>query len=877
MHRNGVLATLLSSLAGTLAASCYSDRCLNRVNCGEGCVADCSRHLAVTVTPPAVTITSTVVIDSQLAANVSPNGPESTTVNAAQDCQAVAGFPYWAAVCDTKERFSSACSCIGASIITTATAPTPTSTVIETIVTSPSILSLLRSSSSSVPTSTGSSLLTATASFIPSPTVALSTVLLPTSTGGPSSSTGQSGPSATTDNVPVLLTVVPAIPGPPSNRKRRLGGKGAKRQNLNGGTLFNITTEGQLTSDGRVVATRFGDVFIPLAPSDDEGEISKAFVVINSVLHWQNTAFDGGEAGFCQVVGSGQVYATFAERATWPPGCDSISIIVYKARQCRNGVIVPEVPGDVISTVPSTAGTETESSSIFIDNDFTTSLDGTSSTIDPGQSMETSIPAGTAGTTVAQSFASTQVSNATPTTSTSQILSVASDLSPTSTPRSPELSSSSMSISQSPFSTESFTTPSISISGEETGVTASPTSVEGSASPSSPLNGPHTLGSLTSAMSSSNIVTSPSSDSSTEVPTQASTTGSTSSTPGSLGPTLSTEYTSTYIGSTQSSDLVSTSSSATSPSMSADISPITSSTSVPFEAMPTSTSSMAISSASSSTFVVVSTSSITSVTILTTSSKTNSEIVSASESQTTASMSTTETSETASSSSVSSMPSKSEEMTTPSPTVSETYSSSSTESLISSSYTLSVSSTSPSYSDLQSTTEITTPSSSSSSSSASASASANPKRPQLLPRSRLKQKYRPAALWDLDLTTGRLVLSSSVSSAPPIAPVLLPAHSVNAWVQLAGTNSIDNDPNTFAEMTCFVPAGSSGTATDPVTGNLVSGAPLDCMATATDTGRHYGQGFAGAGGRELYIIGDQYQYRGFQFKVGFGDTCDPPI
>ncbi|KAK8065448.1 hypothetical protein PG997_012195 [Apiospora hydei] len=99
---------------------------------------------------------------------------------------------------------------------------------------------------------------------------------------------------------------------------------------------FNITTQGQLTSDGRIVSTRPGDVFIPLAPSDDERGISTAFVVIDSVFHWRNVAFAAGEAGFCQVDGSGRVYATFAEQDTWPPGCRSISIIIYKGKKASH-------------------------------------------------------------------------------------------------------------------------------------------------------------------------------------------------------------------------------------------------------------------------------------------------------------------------------------------------------------------------------------------------------------------------------------------------------------------------------------------------------------------------------------------------------------
>ncbi|KAK8047102.1 hypothetical protein PG996_015166 [Apiospora saccharicola] len=831
MHRHGVLATLLSSLAGTLAASCYSDRCLkcmypaaqncyylatnsltSGVNCGEGCVADCTRHLAVTVTPPPVTITSTVTIDLQLAANVSPNGPESTDVDAAPDCQAIVGFPYWAAVCDTKKRFSSACSCIGASIITTATATTPTSIVIETILASPSILGPSRSFTSSVPISNGNSFPTETVSFIPNPIGAVSsTVPLFTPTGGP-----------------MLLAVVPAIPVPPTNKKRRLRGKGAKRQDVNGGfidvegtvetcsdgTPFNITTEGQLISDGRAVGTRFGDKFILLPPNYDVEDIYTSFVVVDSVLHWQNTAFDGGEAGFCQVGGSGQVYATFAERATWPPGCDSISIIVYRARQCRNGVIVPELPGDVISstqsfsptaTVPSTADTETGTSNITfasaigIVTESMIPLDGMTSTIDRGHSMETSIPArSTAGTTSTQSFDSTEVSNTTPTTSSSRIPSAASDLSSTTTPRSPELSSSSMGTFQAPVSTESSNTPSILMSGEETGVTASPTSVEASASSSSLFNGLTKLGSLTYMVSSGNMVTSLSLDLFTEIPMQVSTTSSASSSPSSLGP-ISSSQLDAVLG------------------LCTDVFerhvPINVSPSIDINLLyigPLQINAHQHQQYGGNERRLVGAGHhgifggivfhfgkcfysiiyfckccciIIHNGIRNDQCDVDGRIV-----------------------------------------------------------YRGVSNISPGALYLKDQNDGNT----------------------------------PAALWDLYLTTGRLVLSSSISSPPPLAPVLLPPHGSTSWVQLAGTNDIANDPITFAEMTCFLPASSSGTATDPVTGNLVSETPLECMATAPDTKQHYSHGFLPGAGGYIVILGDGFPNRGFQFKVGFGDTCDPP-
>ncbi|KAK7967645.1 uncharacterized protein PG986_001922 [Apiospora aurea] len=141
---------------------------------------------------------------------------------------------------------------------------------------------------------------TNTVSSASTPDATRSVTSLSTPFDGPSSATTRTTASATTENVPVLLTVVPSIPGPPNNGKRAFRRRGRhKRQDTTGGfveaggtvetcsdgTPFNITTQGQLTSDGRIVSTRPGDVFIPLAPSDDERGISTAFVVIGSVLH----------------------------------------------------------------------------------------------------------------------------------------------------------------------------------------------------------------------------------------------------------------------------------------------------------------------------------------------------------------------------------------------------------------------------------------------------------------------------------------------------------------------------------------------------------------------------------------------------------------
>lgn len=134
----------------------------------------------------------------------------------------------------------------------------------------------------------------------------------------------------------------------------------------------------------------------------------------------------------------------------------------------------------------------------------------------------------------------------------------------------------------------------------------------------------------------------------------------------------------------------------------------------------------------------------------------------------------------------------------------------------------------------------------------------------------------PAAYFDLDGPTGRLILSSSRSAPPPLTlvPFLPPPHGDANAVVLDAASTIEAQPEVNLEMTCVVPAGSS--ATDPATGNLVNEAAIECMATAPSEGRHYG-GVSYGGNAELLMIEDNSGLPQYQFKVGYEDgACMPP-
>ncbi|KAK8077355.1 hypothetical protein PG996_003525 [Apiospora saccharicola] len=105
-------------------------------------------------------------------------------------------------------------------------------------------------------------------------------------------------------------------------------------------TLFR-RSNGQLLSRQRPLSVDPGVDFINLSDYPG-GSISTTFSVVGRILVWNNTAFYGGAARFCQLQ-SGAVYGLFTEN-TGPEDCTLINLAVYTANECQNGTIVaPDV------------------------------------------------------------------------------------------------------------------------------------------------------------------------------------------------------------------------------------------------------------------------------------------------------------------------------------------------------------------------------------------------------------------------------------------------------------------------------------------------------------------------------------------------------
>lgn len=100
----------------------------------------------------------------------------------------------------------------------------------------------------------------------------------------------------------------------------------------NQGTQF-VLSNGQLSSGGGLISTDFGALFTPLAVSASSGNITTTWTVMNGHLTWDNAAFVGGTAGFCQDT-SGRVFATFGAPANSILGvaCAPVNLVTYPGK-----------------------------------------------------------------------------------------------------------------------------------------------------------------------------------------------------------------------------------------------------------------------------------------------------------------------------------------------------------------------------------------------------------------------------------------------------------------------------------------------------------------------------------------------------------------
>jgi hypothetical protein len=118
---------------------------------------------------------------------------------------------------------------------------------------------------------------------------------------------------------------------------------------------YMITQSGQLTTEGELISTTGLVPNAPFAPSSNIAAISTTFSVINGVLQWNNTAFAGNQALFCQT--SSTVEAVFGGQL--PSGCAQVtlSLLLVSPASCPSYGISNFATG----SLPTSASTGTTS------------------------------------------------------------------------------------------------------------------------------------------------------------------------------------------------------------------------------------------------------------------------------------------------------------------------------------------------------------------------------------------------------------------------------------------------------------------------------------------------------------------------------------
>lgn len=178
-------------------------------------------------------------------------------------------------------------------------------------------------------------LLTTPLPVLPSPSLAT-----PPSTSGPGPA-----PSPFPGPVEIILAIVPAVSGRMLEKrtaaKRDLGGfisddvGSPNPKDCRSATVYRLDS-GRLQISSRLTFSIFADAGTSFTEfrareSLNAGAniVATTFLNDNSILRWRNASFSGGEAGFCQVPTTGQVYTTYvASPAALPAGCLPVSISI---------------------------------------------------------------------------------------------------------------------------------------------------------------------------------------------------------------------------------------------------------------------------------------------------------------------------------------------------------------------------------------------------------------------------------------------------------------------------------------------------------------------------------------------------------------------
>lgn len=145
-------------------------------------------------------------------------------------------------------------------------------------------------------------------------------------------------PSPLPGPVEIILAIVPTVAG--RMLKRDLGGfisdvGSPNPKDCRSATVYTLDS-GRLLVASRPTFSIFADAGTSFTEFRSRESLTAGANIVdttflndNGVLRWRNALFSGGEAGFCQVAATGQVYTTYVDSPTlFPAGCLPVTVSV---------------------------------------------------------------------------------------------------------------------------------------------------------------------------------------------------------------------------------------------------------------------------------------------------------------------------------------------------------------------------------------------------------------------------------------------------------------------------------------------------------------------------------------------------------------------
>ncbi|KAI1810697.1 hypothetical protein GGS20DRAFT_162042 [Poronia punctata] len=331
------------------------------------------RTTSTSTTSTSTTTTSTPTTTSTTTSTTTTSTPTTTTTTSTTSTPTTSSSTTTSSPTTSSSTTTSGSTTTSSPTTSSSTTSNTSSTTRSTSTTSSTTTSGTNTSTTpttSSTTSNGSSSTTSSPTGMTSSTsVTNSSTMSSSSTSSATTSpSGTAPPVPGITNLPNDITVILQVQQRNSGTKKRanwnmrrqagiggfVGGAGpATPETCDGATPFTLEA-GMLEAGGEAVATDPDIAFIPFRVQP-AGSISTTFTIINGLLHWYNPAFTGGEAGFCMVMDTEQVFITFQGAGSGPAGCVAVDIVVYYASQCVNGVIV--APGTGTGTGTGTGMT----------------------------------------------------------------------------------------------------------------------------------------------------------------------------------------------------------------------------------------------------------------------------------------------------------------------------------------------------------------------------------------------------------------------------------------------------------------------------------------------------------------------------------------